>query len=365
MPLDRDSRSSKMVAEYRRRGFLVLTAIWSRGSALEPNLEYAAVYSGAGGYGRRFGNLWVRAKWMCFLALLIWRNRKQIDVIHSVDLDVGIISVPLGRLVGVPVVYDAFDQMASFFRPSSLSRCLAAVERRTINWSTLAIFPDVARLKQYGVPASHKTIIVSNIPDFEELRNVLTDPANEYDESKKHLPLHFVYVGTLERTHRALEFIPSICDRFESEIIFSVAGVGYLDEFFIRELINRTNLRYLGQLAYHDAIDLMATADCLFGSYLLTTPAHKYAAPNKIYEHLALSKPLLTNTGTPVSDLVSKEHSGFLFDGSYRGLVELIEEITQDECLERGANAKTAWQKKYCRLRPQQLNDYFKALRSI
>ena len=151
MPLDRDSRSLKMVAEYLRRGFLVLPVIWSRGDLIDPGLEYAAIYRGNGGYGRRLGNLWVRLKWICFLAIFIWKNRNRIDLIHSVDLDVGIITAPLGRLIGIPVVYDAFDQMASFFSPGLLSRCLALVERHAINASSLAIFPDIVRLKQYGI----------------------------------------------------------------------------------------------------------------------------------------------------------------------------------------------------------------------
>lgn len=362
MPLDRDSRSLKMVAEYIRRGFLVLPVIWSRGDLIDPGLEYAAIYRGNGGYGRRLGNLWVRLKWICFLAIFIWKNRNRIDLIHSVDLDVGIITAPLGRLFGIPVVYDAFDQMASFFSPGLLSRCLALVERHAINASSLAIFPDIVRLKQYGIFYSSNTIIISNIPDI-ELNEIFTiGPQTDVGDNNRNIRLHLVYVGTLEGTHRALEFIPRICDRFKDDLTFSVAGVGFLKNFFEFESNKRPNLQFFGKLAYHEAKALMANSDCLYGPYLLTTQAHKYASPNKMYEHLALGKPLLTNSGTPVGDLVSKEQSGYIFDGSYEDLVSSIEKMSPAECQQMGEKAMATWQKNYSQLRCSQLNKYFTVL---
>ena len=363
MPLDRDSRSLKMIAEYRRRGFLVLPVIWSRGDLVDPGLEYAAIYRGNGGYGRRLGNLWVRVKWICFLAIFIWKNRNRIDLIHSVDLDVGIITAPLGRLIGTPVVYDAFDQMASFFNPGLISRCLALVERHAIDASSLAIFPDIVRLKQYGMLYSSNTIIISNIPDIDPNESIAICPHSAIGNNKGTVRLHLVYVGTLESTHRGLEFIPRICDRFKDDLTFSVAGIGFLKNFFEIESNKRPNLQFLGKLAYHEAKALMANADCLYAPYLLTTQAHKYASPNKMYEHLALGKALLTNRGTPVGDLVSKEQSGYIFDGSYEDLVSSIKKMSLTECQQLGEKAMTTWQTTYSQLRFNQLNKYFTVLK--
>jgi glycosyltransferase involved in cell wall biosynthesis len=365
MPLDRDSRSLKMVAEYRRRGFLVLPVIWSRGDLVDPGLEYAAIYRGAGGYGRRLGNLWVRVKWICFLAIFIWKNRNRIDLIHSVDLDVGIITAPLGRLIGTPVVYDAFDQMASFFNPGLISRCLALVERYAINASSLAIFPDIVRLKQYGILYSSSTIIISNIPDIDSDESIAIGPQSNIGDNNGNIRLHLVYVGTLESTHRALEFIPRICDKFKNDLTFSVAGVGFLKNFFDVESNKRPNLKFYGKLAYFEAKALMADSDCLYAPYLLTTQAHKYASPNKMYEHLALGKPLLTNSGTPVGDLVSKEQSGYIFDGSYEDLVSSIEKMSRAECQQLGEKAMKTWQATYSQLRFNQINKYFTVLKDI
>jgi hypothetical protein len=81
-----------------------------------------------------------------------------------------------------------------------------------------------------------------------------------------------------------------------------------------------------------------------------------------MYEHLALGKALLTNRGTPVGDLVSKEQSGYIFDGSYEDLVSSIKKMSLTECQQIGEKAMTAWQTTYSQLRFNQLNKYFTVL---
>lgn len=365
MPLSRDSRSSKMVLEYRRHGYSVAPVIWSRGEPVSGDEGYAAVYTGVGGYGRRFGNLLVRIRWIAFIALYIWQHRRTIDVVHSVDLDVGIISVPMGKILSIPVVYDAFDQMASFFRPSIFTRILASFERWIIAGSTIAIFPDPIRLEQYGIALDDHVKMISNIPEAEsaDLYKKSAPTAKVTDKSDR--AIHLVYVGTLEERHRALEIIPSICDRLKDKVVFSVAGVGFLADFFSIQSKARNNLNFAGTLPYEKALRLMSTADCLFGPYLLTTPAHRYAVPNKMYEHLALGKPLLTNEGTPVGDLVRRESSGFLFDGTEEGLFSAISKLTPENCRAVGKIAAHAWQETYSGMRSQQLHIYFSAIESV
>lgn len=365
MPLNRDARSSKMIAEYQRRGFAVASIVWSRGESLSSNDGYAAVFKDGGGYGRRLRNLGVRIKWITFVASYIWQNRKEIDIIHSVDLDVGIISVPVGKILGIPVIYDAFDQMASFFAPSIFTKLLAILERWAIMGSKVAIFPDPIRLEQYGIASNDRIQIISNIPELENANLKQKSALSAREAPLPNHVVHLVYVGTLEENHRALEVIPRICDRLHGKVIFSVGGVGFLEEFFFEQSKLKSNLNFAGKLPYDEALSLMATAHCLFGPYLLTTPAHRYAVPNKMYEHLALGKPLLTNDGTPVSDLVRREHSGFLFDGTEEDLVSAIEKLTPEECRRVGDKAAQAWQRSYSVMRSFQLQQYFSALDQI
>lgn len=354
-----------MISEYQRRNYAVASVVWSRGESLSSDDGYAAIFRGVGGYGRRLRNLGVRIRWIIFVASYIWHHRKEIDVIHSVDLDVGIVSVPIGKILGIPVIYDAFDQMASFFPPSMFTRFLAILERWAIIGSNVAIFPDPIRLEQYGIALNNRIQIISNIPELETASLNQKSALNAREAPLPSHVVHLVYVGTLEEDHRALEVIPRICDRFQGKVKFSVGGVGFLEEYFSEQSKLKSNLHFAGKLLYHEALSLMATADCLFGPYLLTTPAHRYAVPNKMYEHLALGKPLLTNDGTPVSDLVRREHSGFIFDGTEEDLVSVIKKLTPEGCRRVGDKAAQAWQRSYSVMRSFQLQQYFSVLEQI
>jgi hypothetical protein len=78
-----------------------------------------------------------------------------------------------------------------------------------------------------------------------------------------------------------------------------------------------------------------------------------------MYEHLALGKPLITNTGTPPAKLVQNICSGFLFDGSEADLLRLLSKVNRQECIRVGRQARAAWIREFCGLREQQLESFF------
>lgn len=352
VPLDRDSRSTKMIDCYRNEGHTVIAAIWSRG---EPPSADPAIFSCTirAGYGRKLAGLIPRFGFAWFLLKLLFSRRGEYDVVHAVDLDTAFIAVPVARLLRKRIVYDAFDQAAAIFPPGLLHSVLAGVERRLIRCADLILFPDLIRLKQYGVRYDQaRTLVVSNIPDIDTAEPVASN-------APSHGPLRIVYVGTLEARHRGLEYIPEACARFGGDLHFVVAGLGQLAGFFAAQARALGNLDFLGQLDYARALALMQTADCLYGPYLLTTQAHQFAAPNKVYEHLALGKPLITSAGTPPADLVSEIGSGFIFDGSSKGLFDLIAGLDRTKCRAAGRRARQAWRSRYSSLRDRQLRDFF------
>jgi glycosyltransferase involved in cell wall biosynthesis len=360
MPLDRDSRSGKMIAEYERRGFRVLRLIWTRGDPIGSTPETIA-FTGAGGYGRKLRNAAVRIRWNAFILRELLRRRADYSVVHMVDLDTSWVALPVARALGKLAVYDAYDHFSAFLfsRENAVARMIATLERRAIGAADVTVFPDPARLDQYGIRESDRICFIGNIPDGASL---MEDDARIPSSAA---PLTFVYVGTLEPVHRGLEFIPRLCADLGASIRFVVSGVGPLETLFRSEQERLPNLTFLGHLGYAEALRRMAEADVLFGPYLLTTSAHRFAVPNKMYEHLAVGRPLVTNSGIPPATLVEAEDSGFLFDGSYNDLRAVVAGLTREECSRRGACAAQAWRLRYSTLRARQVEAFFAKLGSL
>ena len=354
--LDGDSRSTKMIADYQSRGFEVTPVVWTRGVD-RPLPPGAVTFTRKGLQGARFRNAWYFLRWHLFLAWFLLRNARTRAIVHCVDFDSGIVAVPLARLTGKPVVYDGFDHFGSGFGGFP-RRLFSIVERWLIRRSDILILPDEARLAQYGL-AGAATAIVANVPEAAQIEEALAgaDPAPPASG-----PLHLVCVGTLEARHRGLEYLPRLCEELGEAVRVTVGGIGALDAFFAEAARRLPNLSYIGYQSYPEALRVMLGADCLYGPYLLSAPAHLYAAPNKLFEHLALGRPLVTNTGTPPARFVETHGTGYLFDGSYEGVRDLVRGLDRAAMAGVGRHAATLWRERFADLRQQQVAALFERM---
>lgn len=348
-----------MIADYRHHDFDVIKLIWSRGAAI-PADKNSITFSLPSRFGAGFANFAGHVRWLAFVARSIIEVRHKIDVVHCVDLDTALVAAPLGRLLGKVVVFDATDYFGSRFAPRTLlRRFFGALEKILISSAHVVIFPERIRLSQYGIRDDENVCFIANIPEDEKHQDESTD-SHSLSE-----PLTLVYVGTLQAKWRGLEFIPKLCSEHRNTLRFIVAGFGELSEYFTQEAESLPNLSYVGSQPYGAALGLMRDADCLYGVYLLDLEAHRFASPNKMYEHLMVGRPLLTNTGTPPGDFVEAHCTGFVFDGSYADLSHVVASLSREECARRGAIARRLWVNEFSSLRQQQVQRYFSRLNSL
>lgn len=360
IPLRRDSRSSKMVTAYRDRGYDVTPVTWSRGEVAEP--DEGIVCTAQGGYGDQLKGLSARLRWMAFIALTMLKMRKHYRFVHTVDLDTAIIAVPLALLLRKKLIYDAFDSISAILSTGHLSVILARVERFLIERCDIAIFPDPVRLDQYDLRKRDNVAIISNIPDS-DISPLESETGN--DRQSEDRRLRCVYVGTLEARHRGLEYIAAICRALPDHIEFIIGGTGQIEHQFVEDSKSIENLTYLGRMDYAAAITLMKSADLLYAPYLLSAPAHRFASPNKIFEHYMLGKALFTNSGIPPALMVKDSASGFIFDGTPESAITTLADISKTDCLSAGQRARSYWDSHYRSLRTSQLDRFFKEMAHI
>lgn len=350
LPLDSDSRTTKMMRAYADAGFPARALAWNRGGTGRP-ADDIVYYEGQGKIGGKWRNLRHVLAWFLFLARRLVGDRKGYEIIHVIDFDTACIGVPLARLLGKKVVYDGYDHFGSARRNRLARSFFSWLERCLIRASNIAILPSWKRVEQYRI-ADLDPQVISNIPD-DISPTELPDMAVQRDR-----PLTIAYVGTLEAIHRGLEYLPLLCARYP-RIEVVVGGIGQLESLFIDAAKKHANLRFVGKLAYDDALRLMSSADCLYGPYLLTFDHHVYAAPNKMYEHALLGKPLITNSGTPVGDFVLEHETGFLFDGSCEDLERLVGTLDPELCDQVGTRARNLWVERIRFQREQELARFF------
>ena len=80
-------------------------------------------------------------------------------------------------------------------------------------------------------------------------------------------------------------------------------------------------------MKYDDVLKLEMNCDILFATYNPKILNHKYSAPNKVYEAMALGKPIIVCRNTGVDELVEKEKIGFVIDYNADQFIKTIKQI--------------------------------------
>jgi hypothetical protein len=82
--------------------------------------------------------------------------------------------------------------------------------------------------------------------------------------------------------------------------------------------------------------------------YHLTSPLHKFAAPNKYYESLALGVPMITTENTLVGSKVTTYDTGFVLDEKPESLLALFQSPDlQAEIAAKKQNCTRTWEQIY------------------
>ena len=92
----------------------------------------------------------------------------------------------------------------------------------------------------------------------------------------------------------------------------------------------------------------MKNSHLIAAMYHLTSPLHKYAAPNKYYESLMLEVPMITTENTLVGSKTKRYDTGFVLDETIESLEKLlISETLQKEITCKKEKCHIVWNDVY------------------
>lgn len=279
-----------------------------------------------------------------FLLGQLWLRRHGVTLVHAVDLDTALAAWLIGRLTGVPYVYDIYDHYAD-------SRGLSGWRLRLVEWldatvcrdAAAVILADSARVAQHrGLDLSH-AFIVENVPDLGSGAAASPPP-----DAAAQQPLRIGYLGTLEAEHRGLEAMLDLAAQ-DAALDLHIGGSGVLQPLVERMAARHANIHFHGPMAHGDGLAMLARCDLILGLYRLTNRNHRFASPNKYFEHLALGRPLLTSAGTPPGERVARHGTGWVVGDERASLRAALDDAAADRAAvqARGAAARALWNVRY------------------
>jgi glycosyltransferase involved in cell wall biosynthesis len=305
-PVDPDPRVEKEAAALAEIGYEVKVLGWDRTGQLTRVVSAPFGVVERIPLRARFGaglrNLPGLLRFQLALAAYLIRNRKAYDVIHACDFDTALTGYLLGRLLGKRVIYDVFDFYAEMLRktPSWLKSLVRAIDLKLMGWVDAVILADESRVEQIRGAKPKRLAFIYNVPDIPSLPPLPPDPP----------PLRIAYVGLLQVERGILEVLKILEKHRDWEL--DLAGFGG-DEARILEIAKRLpNVRFHSRVPYERALELAANAHVLFATYDPAIPNHRYSSANKLFEAMALGKPIVVARGTGMDRLVHQEKIGFV-----------------------------------------------------
>ena len=315
---------------------------WNRNGSAKPE-EHICFFKRRSEYGKRIKNIPNKIAWMFFVMKEIFKNRATCTAIHACDIDAIIPALIVGKILGKTVVFDIFDWISSLTGKGFVYRVVEWAQNIAYKYSDHIILCEEER-KAQAKTKNPNVHVLPNIPNgmISLDQETLAITENNLEQYK------FVvsYVGVFDKD-RGLENLLQ-CVANNKDILLNIAGFGVLGDMIQEYAKQNSNIVYWGRVEYPIGQAIQKNSSLIAAMYHLTSPLHKYAAPNKYYESLKLGVPMITTENTLVGSKVDRYDTGFVLDESIESLHtlfgrgDLLDEITRKK-----VNCHKVWDEVY------------------
>ncbi|BDG23491.1 glycosyltransferase family 4 protein [Thermus thermophilus] len=307
-PVAPDPRVAKEAQALADAGYKVGVVAWDRTGEL-PKVEETPFglverLPIKGSFGSGLANLLPLVRFNLALLWHLIKRRSTYDAIHACDFDTVLPALVAAKLLGKKVVYDVFDFYADMLRatPGWIKSIIKKVDLRLMGWVDAVILADESRVKQIQGARPKRLTFIYNSPPIEDPFPLPPAPP----------PLRIAYVGLLQKERGILQVIELLRRHPEWEL--DLGGFGGDEEEIRRAVADLPNVRYYGRVPYEKALELMSNAHLLFATYDPSIPNHRYSSANKLFEAMAIGRPIVVARDTGMDQLVQQYALGFVVE---------------------------------------------------
>ncbi len=293
------------VLETLSREFKVECYIWDRQRDYKPiiendNISYLRCRVRAGFYNlSTFFNMLLFEIWL-FYKLLFAR----LDFIHAIDLGTGFVGLCIAKLRRKCFVYHCIDPYYVIL-PSHWPKFLGNIARRIENFvisqADTFIITDLLRMPQHK-GATPKTVIeIANGPMLDQLTPDNIPGSGQFVVG---------YIGALIEGRNLLTVVDAIGELDNDGVTMVIGGFGPIEHSVEERSMKYRNIRFIGEVPNREVMRIEGTFALFVYICDPENEGHKWVSPNKLFESMALKKPIIVAKGTLVAKRVDSIGNG-------------------------------------------------------
>lgn len=334
-----DSRAKKEIDFYKENNCNVIVLGWNRQKLNIPDTEDIKyiMYEKKSEYGNGLKNIFKMFGFEMYIYRKVKKYKNNIDIIHACDFDTAFVAYNAFRKSRTKFLYDIYDFYVDSHNLKNLKGVVEKKDIKLINNSDIVLICSEKRKQQIAKANPKKVLIIHNSPEVGE-KNTEIKPFD-----KKCIKV--CYVGILQDDRLLLEVGNEV--KKSEGVELHLGGFGKYETYFENMAKKYHNIKYYGSMNYDEVLKLEKDCDILFATYSLKIPNHKYSAPNKVYEAMALGKPIIVCKNTGIDEMVSNNKIGYAIDYSAKEFIDKIKSISESEYLSMAKNAKKVYLEKY------------------
>lgn len=225
------------------------------------------------------------------------------------------------------------------------------IEKYAVKWSDkiiVVVKESKERLiNEYKIPRN-KISIVSNTPLQDVIPQIATNN-KIYDEKK----LKITYTGSIDGKFRGIHTLIEAANLLKdnSNVEFNIVGDGIKLEEYKNKVskLKLNNVNFLGKLPHKQLLDFLKSQDLGIVPHI-KSDVIEYTIPNKIFDYMAQSLPVIVSSVKPLQRIVEETNCGYIFEAENAiSLEKLIREIyiNRGELPNKAQNGYQAIKNKY------------------
>lgn len=348
-PINPDSRLEKEASSLANNGYDVSILGWGRwGDApLYEKKKNYEIYRFGLHAPVAFNVIFFWPIWWIYI--LIWLIGHKWDVVHSADIDCYFPSLIAAKIKRKHIIYDIFDSAADNIRINeNIRRLIKFIDTSLLKFADKVIIVDSCRINQIlyhdceNIPEN--LYIIYNTPeDYPKMSELHNNMRSE--------EFNVFYAGTLTPDRDIFSMI-NLTNEIDNMHVY-IAGFGDHPSITKRLIdldLKLNQITYLGCIPYEKVLNYSSSSDLLFALYDPSIPNNVLASPNKLFEAMMCSKPIIVNEGVATADKVRDEKCGLVVPyGDNDALKEAVLYLKNNPDIrsELGRNGRQAYEMKY------------------